>query len=83
LNVGEADDLGEVPAAAFELSWRHVKRDADHAPAFVDEARTPSNLEGHRFDTGVWFHDAATMAATTFRRPTRVLIHATALLGDH
>ncbi len=76
------DDDAKLPASARSLSWRHMQRDADDKPLFVDSARTPPGLEGHAFDGQAWFGNSAAMGAITFRQPVRVLMHATAMLEE-
>jgi hypothetical protein len=79
LDAGRPAQRGTMPDEWSQLAWGHLSAQADdEAERFVD-ATTSAHVSiaegGFR-----WFADAATMARLTFRRPSRVLIHATAML---
>jgi hypothetical protein len=82
LDSGTPGQIGRRPADWSRLGWGHLAIGDDRAE-FVDRTTVPE-LVPTRVEPGdpVWFADAAAMAAITFRRPTRVLIHATAVLEE-
>ena len=77
---------GQAPSSWSTMTWAHLANAAgDPIPMIVD-VRAPAALQDLSIGRGdaadSWAEHAAAMARITLRTPTRVLIHASALLPD-